>query len=746
MSAIWGIVDLSVVQSEAQRKNRAGNLWEEALRMRQAYRTSCLDRIQEKREATYYLACGVQDVTREAVEERFPYERKGERRSLFVADVILDNRGELVQRFGGIRDLCSHPDGEILYESFCSHPEETLAVARGAYACAYLEPGKRTLTLFNDAVGNRSVYYFQEEKRVYFSTLLAGITCERENWKENTGWFDRFYTIRDLRAVSEPRETPYAGILRLAPGEIVVFTEEGVHRRDYWDPFAGRRILRGKTEAGYRELVTTVFRHCVEDVIREGRGGKETGILLSGGLDSNAVAAYAAPYLAARGKKLYSFTAVPEEKERARIPGQYAVEDERGSVELVRRFHGNLEPEYLVTNRGDLLAENRRLREVLEVPCKAVLNLPWMYESYRLAAQKDCGILLSGQYGNITISYGDFRSLFLTLLHQGRIKELVREINVYSRKYRRSRKWIWRDLLTAEAGGDHEAVSRYMYDKSALRQIGEYEVKLSLATGVVPRDPTRDKRLIALVLSLPAEQFTHAGQERRLVRQYLQGKIPEEILADEFHKGRQGVGSGELLALQWERICEELSGIPGETMSGENRHSKADMVRGFYVAWHRNIGEGLRYDGIFLQNLRTAGAVADPLFGGSTGDGGRGRGKNWIWKDAGFPAGSGTEGLRDLDKRLCIGLVPHPGRNTGLCGRGQQDHRGAFGGTATACDHFPVAQCRDGTGLSAEGGTLFSRKCIVYRGTGHFTLWGERGREVYGGHGIVAKKAWISGG
>ena len=59
MSAIWGIVDLSVAQSEAQRKNRAGNLWEEALRMRQAYRTSCLDRIQEKREATYYLACGV---------------------------------------------------------------------------------------------------------------------------------------------------------------------------------------------------------------------------------------------------------------------------------------------------------------------------------------------------------------------------------------------------------------------------------------------------------------------------------------------------------------------------------------------------------------------------------------------------------------------------------------------------------------------------------------------------------------
>ena len=578
MSAIWGIVDLHAGQM--QQKNVSGSLRKEASRMRRAYGTSCLDRIQEKTEETYYLACGVQYVTREAKKEHFPYEKKGENGSLFVADVILDNRRELTQRFCSGRDMYSSPDGEILYESFWRWPQEVLAVARGAYTCAYLQPGKRTLTLFNDAVGNRSVYYFQEENRIYFSTLLAGITCLRERWQENTAWFDRFYVMQDLRAVSEPRETPYQGILRLAPGEIVVFTEEGVHRRDYWDPFAGRKLLRGKTEAEYRELVQTVFRGCVEDVIREGR---ETGILLSGGLDSNAVAAYAAPYLSAGGRKLYSFTSVPEEKERVPVPGQFAVEDERKYVELVRRFHGNLEPEYLVTNRGDLLSENRKLRELLEVPHKAVLNLPWIYESYRRAAGKGCGILLSGQYGNITISYGDFRSLFLTLLHQGKINSLVREINAYSRKYRRSRRWIWRDLLTAGDGQDHTEVARYMYDKNALRQIGEYEVKLSLATGVVPRDPTRDKRLIALVLSLPAEQFTHAGQERRLVRQYLKGKIPEEILADEFHKGRQGVGSGELLATQWERICEELPGTLEEAMTTEHDLSKADMVRGFYV-------------------------------------------------------------------------------------------------------------------------------------------------------------------
>ena len=99
---------------------------------------------------------------------------------------------------------------------------------------------------------------FRRKKGLFFH-VACGDHLRTGELEGKYGWFDRFYTIRDLRAVSEPRETPYAGILRLAPGEIVVFTEEGVHRRDT-GIFAGRRILRGKTEAGYRELVTTVFR------------------------------------------------------------------------------------------------------------------------------------------------------------------------------------------------------------------------------------------------------------------------------------------------------------------------------------------------------------------------------------------------------------------------------------------------------------------------------------------------------
>ena len=254
MSAIWGIVDLQAGQRSDDESLCGGRLREEAARMRETYKSSCLDRIEERLGEGYYFACGVQNVTKEAAWEHFPYGSAGDDGDLFTADVILDNRAGMLREVAGRLEGTEGiegtvlPDGEILYESFRKAPEQTLDTARGAYACAYLECGKGNLTLFNDAVGNRSVYYFREDDRIYFSSLLAGILCERRDFKCNKGWFDRFFAMEDLRAAAEPRETPYAGIYRLEPGEVIVFTREGERHRSYWNPVATRKVLTGKTE------------------------------------------------------------------------------------------------------------------------------------------------------------------------------------------------------------------------------------------------------------------------------------------------------------------------------------------------------------------------------------------------------------------------------------------------------------------------------------------------------------------
>lgn len=546
MSAIWGIIDFN-----KKRKAEA-----DFARMEEVYRSKKIDRIDTFFQLDFYLGCGIQYVTKEAKEEKFPYT---DGRHFLVADVILDNREALLKKFSCVGERSKKGvDGSILFDAVKENMEAALDEMLGAYAFAYYDRETKCLKLVSDAVGNRSVYYCMEEGRVYFSSLLEPILLLRKEKKVNDKWFQNYFGQDNLRVVAEARETPYQGIYRVEPGELVTITEKGIARRAYWDPFKDRRIKKLASDAAYKELVLSVFGDCVQSLIRE---GKETAILLSGGLDSNAVAAFAAPKLKKDGKKLYSFTSVPD-MERKRIPtNTYYVEDESEYIEELQKRHDNLVPDYIDSSKGDFLQENRKILEILEIPFKTVLNMPWIYRAYKKAAEKGCGVLLSGQYGNITISYGDFKCLFVTLLQKGRLLRLIKEVNAYSRCYKKSRKWIYKDLLKAGRKDNFANYSRYMYDKVALRQMGETELKFSLEAGIIPRDPTRDKRLIELVLSLPQEQFVRYGCDRRLVREYMKDIIPEKIVNDRFHRGRQGIGSERMMRKQWQEIAPKLAGM-----------------------------------------------------------------------------------------------------------------------------------------------------------------------------------------
>lgn len=547
MSAIWGVIDL----------NKKCLTEGEVRYMEEVYRSKKIDRIDTFFQFHFYLGCGIQYVTEEAAREQFPY-MDGKSRFL-VADVILDNRAELQKKYicAGKRSK-DGVDGSILFDAVSENMERALDEMLGAYAFALYDEKADKLQLVSDAVGNRSVYYRVEEGKVYFSSLLEPILMFCKKKEINEEWYHNFFDQDNLRVVAEARLTPYQGIYRVEPGEIVTITPAGVERRAYWDPFKNRKTGKESSDEAYRNKVLSVFGACVEDVIRK---GKETAILLSGGLDSNAVAAFAAPKLKTEGRKLYSYTSVPD-GEKKRIPqNAYYVEDESEYIEELEKYHTNLEPAYIDSSKGDFWEENRKIRDILEIPFKTVLNMPWIYRAYKQAAQAGCGIMLSGQYGNITISYGDFRCLFVTLLRKGKVFRLIKEVNAYSKCYKKSRKWIYKDLLKAKREDDFAHYSRYMYDKVALRQMGETELKFSLETGIIPRDPTRDKRLIELVLSLPQEQFVKNGTERRLVREYMKELIPEKIVSDRFHRGRQGVGSERLMRAQWQEIVPILHKI-----------------------------------------------------------------------------------------------------------------------------------------------------------------------------------------
>ena len=107
---------------------------------------------------------------------------------------------------------------------------------------------------------------------------------------------------------------------------------------------------------------------------------------------------------------------------------------------------------------------------------------------------------------------------------------------------------------------DVKSNSKLMIDKLQLSYKGEINTKESLMTGVLSRDPCRDKRLIEFCMSLPVEQYCYRGVSRRLVREYLEGIVPEHVIKGE----RYGCQSADMLCgvrKKWNKIYSEMKDI-----------------------------------------------------------------------------------------------------------------------------------------------------------------------------------------
>lgn len=576
MSAIWGMIDFE--QKEIKK--------EDCRQIENYYEAKNIEKIQSYHDGSFYLGCALQYVNREAEKECYPYHTDD---FYMVADAVVDNRKELQQKFSMELPLSKEGvDGSILFECLQQNLDQALDDMLGAYVFATYEKKEKKLMLANDALGNRSVYYMIQEDRFYFSTMMEPLLYFVKEKKQNDSWFFNFYIENSLRFVGECRQTPYENIFRLEPGELLTYSKGQLKRKAYWQPL--KRIKTRKlSQQECTKLVQTVFQEAVERVLRD---GDPAAILLSGGLDSNAVAAFAAPKLKSYDQNLYSFTSVPDAEHPVEITRDYYVSDEREYVELLKKRHSNLVTEWVGCNTYQVWDYSQKVQKILEIPYKSIPNLPWLYDSYARAREKGCRVLLTGQYGNITVSFGGFECLFSTLIQQGRFMELYRQICIYAKKYNRRRRWVFKTLLGLIYESDSKIyqskdvnpmlakgktkeikklrskhkflgealpyIRPYMYDRIALRQVGETELKLSMETGVIPRDPTRDKRFIELMLSLPVECFVCDGVERRLVRECLKDYIPKEITENIAHRGSQGVGLSQAIKEQWPLLKEKL--------------------------------------------------------------------------------------------------------------------------------------------------------------------------------------------
>ncbi|MEA3034034.1 MAG: hypothetical protein QOH86_2050, partial [Sphingomonadales bacterium] len=225
-------------------------------------------------------------------------------RSLLVADLRLDNRRDLGATLGlGATELAGLADSALLARALERWGDGAVERLVGDFAFAWFDAGAGRLLLARDPLGQRPLFFARGPGFLAFASMPRGLHALPEVVRRP----DTDSVARFLAHL--PRSGPesfFADVRRVEPGHVVALTAAGVSSRLYWRP--RRMSLRLGRFEDYVEAFRAELDGAVADRLRG--GGPVTACHLSGGWDSNAVAATAARLLGP-GAALAAFTSVP---------------------------------------------------------------------------------------------------------------------------------------------------------------------------------------------------------------------------------------------------------------------------------------------------------------------------------------------------------------------------------------------------------------------------------------------------
>ncbi|MCM2416117.1 asparagine synthase (glutamine-hydrolyzing) [Streptomyces sp. RKAG290] len=195
-------------------------------------------------------------------------------------------RSELISR--GHR-FTTRSDSEVVLHAIDAWGEGAPARLEGMFAYAAWEPGPRRLTLARDRFGIKPMCYARIGDAVVFGSEPKAVLAHPAVTERLDLDGLRELLLSAHPMIKTPGRSAFAGLEEVAPGTVVTMTPEGACARRYWS--------LGPAEHS-DDLPTTVAR--VRQLLEEAVTGQlaadvPVSVLLSGGLDSSAIAAVARP-------------------------------------------------------------------------------------------------------------------------------------------------------------------------------------------------------------------------------------------------------------------------------------------------------------------------------------------------------------------------------------------------------------------------------------------------------------------
>ncbi len=467
-----------------------------------------------------------------------------------LADAVIGIRGDLAVAFVGTldnaadlaRELEPAADTELLAllaAGFRVNHEGLAARLRGVFAVAVSDG--TSVWCARDHLGYRPLFYRRDARGFFAATeakqIVAGAGIPREPDPEVV---ERIF----FRTVTD--ETPCAlrGVNRLPKATGIMSDGAGTRLRRYWEP---ERLL--ETGRYSSDELQDRFNSLMDQAVTRSLTGHDA-VSLSGGIDSPAIAAFAAPrHLELSGTPLHAISVV--------YP-KYPSVDESRYVALLADAFGM--PLHTYEQSVNPLADLAYWTRLADTPFPGAA-LAHYAEDYQRARALGFRTILSGEHAEFVFAL-HWNTLDHYLSH-GRWSAARR---LLAARHARGESWLALARLAGRAISPDwllaarnaigrrrpPTVPRWMDAKKAAEEepvpvrerwrhsqllgfIGpgmalEAEEVCQAVSGVRTRRPWTDVDLWELFLSLPAQQKFPDLRAKGLVRDLLRGRVPDAVL------------------------------------------------------------------------------------------------------------------------------------------------------------------------------------------------------------------------
>lgn len=463
--------------------------------------------------------------------------RRGDETFIIVYNGELYNTPELRQALEARGHVFrSHSDTEVLLASFMEWGTSCVEHLNGIFAFGVWKERDQTLFLARDRMGVKPLFYTQRGTAFLFGSELKALLAH-----------PAVEPVVDAEGLAEifalgPSRTPghgvFHGVSEVRPGYTLVYDRNGVHAQRYW-------ALESRPHEDDLETTVARVRELVGDAIeRQLVSDVPVCTLLSGGLDSSTITAFAANAYKRDGKgPLITFSVDYAENDRYFRSNAFQPDADAPWVKRVSEFLGTSHHHVTIDTPQlvDALADAVRARDLpgmADVDASLLLFCREIKKQATVALSGECADEVFGGYpwfhSEEALAAGTFPWARAT---RGRERLLTRELHdrihpeeYVARRYSESLAEVPRLPGEDPVESSRRAMS-YLNITWFMTTLLDRKDRMSMATGLEVRVPFCDHRLVEYVWNIPWAMKACDGQAKGILRRAMAGVLPGDVLA-----------------------------------------------------------------------------------------------------------------------------------------------------------------------------------------------------------------------